>query len=96
MRARRGVCLCEKTDVQKIQPTAAGFELGTSRGVLRAKEVLVATNGYTDRLVPKLKPKIFPVGSYIIVTAPLAPELQHELSPKGRMNRSMMNTTRAM
>jgi glycine/D-amino acid oxidase-like deaminating enzyme len=35
--------------------------------------------------LPQLKPKIFPVGSYIIVTEPLAPALQQKLSPKGRM-----------
>ncbi len=83
--AQASVCLCEKTDVQQIRRTAVGFDVATSRGVLRAREVLIATNGYTDRLVPQLKPKIFPVGSYIVVTAPLAPDLQRELSPKGRM-----------
>jgi glycine/D-amino acid oxidase-like deaminating enzyme len=50
-----------------------------------AQEVLVATNGYTDRLIPRLKARIFPVGSYIIVTEPLPPALQAEISPKGRM-----------
>jgi glycine/D-amino acid oxidase-like deaminating enzyme len=36
-------------------------------------------------LVPKLKPRVFPVGSYIVVTEPLPPDLQHMLSPKGRV-----------
>ena len=36
-------------------------------------------------LVPELKPKVFPVGSYIIVTEPLPQDLQDELSPKRRM-----------
>ena len=52
---------------------------------MRSKEVVIATNGYTDKLVPKLKPKIFPVGSYIIVTEPLDQEMQDKLSPKRRM-----------
>jgi len=80
-----GVDLCEQTEVTRIVPEGQGFTVHTNQGVLKAKEVLVATNGYTDRLVPQLKPKIFPVGSYIIVTEPLAPDLQKELSPKGRM-----------
>ena len=50
-----------------------------------AKKVIVATNGYTDMLVPELKPKVFPVGSYIIVSDVLSEKLQKKLSPKGRM-----------
>jgi glycine/D-amino acid oxidase-like deaminating enzyme len=83
--ARQGVPLCENTAVTKIERNGSGFELHTKQGVIQAKEVLVATNGYTDQLVPKLKPRIFPVGSYIIVTEPLSPELQDKLSPKRRM-----------
>ena len=50
-----------------------------------AKDVVIATNGYTDMLIPKLKPKVFPVGSYIIVSEPLTKDLQDKLSPKRRM-----------
>ena len=83
--AGHGAHLCENTRVKRVEKTATGFNVHTSQGVLETKEVVVATNGYTDRLVPKLKPKVFPVGSYIIVTEPLSPELQQKLSPKGRM-----------
>jgi glycine/D-amino acid oxidase-like deaminating enzyme len=80
-----GAHLCEDTAVERIEKQAGGFYLHTSQGLLTAKEVVIASNGYTDTLVARLKPKIFPVGSYIIVTEPLAPELQQLLSPKGRM-----------
>ncbi len=83
--AQQGVALCENTHVTKIDHTPTGFQLTTNQGIVNAKEVLIATNGYTDRLVPKLKPRIFPVGSYIIVTEPLSAELQDKLSPKRRM-----------
>jgi glycine/D-amino acid oxidase-like deaminating enzyme len=83
--ARYGACLCENVNVTRISKQADGFEVHTSQGVVKAKDVLVATNGYTDRLIPQLKPRVFPVGSYIIVTEPLSPQRQHELSPKGRM-----------
>ena len=36
-------------------------------------------------MVPKLKPLIFPVGSYIVVTEPLSKDLQSIVSPKRRM-----------
>ena len=83
--AKYGACLCENCSVTRIEKTAAGFYIHTSQGLVKAKEVLVATNGYTDRLIPQLKPRIFPVGSYIIVTEPLPAEVQQRLSPKGRM-----------
>ena len=83
--AHHGAHLHEEADVQRITRRGKGFELQTSLGVLEAQEVLIATNGYTDRLVPALKPRVFPVGSYIIVTEPLPRELQEELSPKGRV-----------
>jgi glycine/D-amino acid oxidase-like deaminating enzyme len=79
--ARYGALLFEEAGVFEIKKTSNGFTLHTIQGVLNAKEVIVATNGYTDRLVPKLKPKIFTVGSYSIVTEPLSKELQEEISP---------------
>ena len=83
--AGQGVALCEHTAVTRITKQANKFQIDTSQGAVTAKEVVLATNGYTDRLVPGLKPKIFPVGSYCIVTEPLSAELQQKLSPKGRM-----------
>jgi glycine/D-amino acid oxidase-like deaminating enzyme len=83
--AAKGVPLCENTAVTKIERTSNGFSLHTNQGIVKAREVLIATNGYTGRLVPKLKPRVFPVGSYIIVTEPLPPDLQDKLSPKRRM-----------
>ncbi len=83
--ARYGARLIEETGVYKITQTPAGYLLHTVKGELRAKEILVATNGYTDLLVPGLKPRIFAGGSYSLVTEPLPPELQAEISPKGRM-----------
>ena len=80
-----GVSLCDETRVDSINRTANGFELITGKGNLNAKEVVIATNGYTDMLIPKLKPKVFPVGSYIIVSEPLSQDLQDQLSPKRRM-----------
>ena len=81
-----GVQLCEHTDVLDIEKNDSNyFRLITSKGDVRAKKVIIATNGYTDRLVPRLKPLIFPVGSYIVVTEPLSEDLQKIISPKKRM-----------
>ena len=80
-----GVRLYENTRVEKICRNNGAHELITSKGDMKAREVIIATNGYTDMLVPELKPKVFPVGSYIIVSEPLPQALQDILSPKRRM-----------
>ena len=83
--AARGVLLCENSEVSSIQKESNGFEVTADQGTIMAKDVVIATNGYTDMLIPKLKPKVFPVGSYIIVSEPLPKDLQDRLSPKRRM-----------
>ncbi|MBW7885052.1 MAG: FAD-binding oxidoreductase [Caldilineaceae bacterium] len=83
--ARRGALLVEHVAVTGLRRQAGGFQVMTRRGLLQAKEVLLATNGYTTNLVPAARRGIFPVGSYIIVTEPLPPALQEELSPRRRM-----------
>lgn len=57
----------------------------TPRGSIVATDVVLATNGYTDRLVPFVAARLIPIGSYIVVTDPLDPGLARELSPRGRV-----------
>ena len=83
--ARRGVTLVERAQVTGVAKCQGGFFVGTSRGMVECRELLVATNGYTSNVVPALRQGIFPIGSYIIVTEPLLPALQAELSPRRRM-----------
>jgi glycine/D-amino acid oxidase-like deaminating enzyme len=80
--AHYGALLCEESGVFHVKKIPNGFELQTVKGVLKTKELIIATNGYTDLLVSNLKQKIIPVGSYSIVTEPLSKELQEEISPK--------------
>ncbi|MGW8226268.1 MAG: NAD(P)/FAD-dependent oxidoreductase, partial [Anaerolineales bacterium] len=82
--AKYGSELVEYAKVRKIRRVDTGYQLDTTRGVISTHEVLLATNGYTTNLVPKIRRGIFPAGSYIIVTEPLPPDLQHELAPTGR------------
>jgi glycine/D-amino acid oxidase-like deaminating enzyme len=80
-----GVVACEQTPATGLERDGAAVRVVTPRGVVRAKDVLVATDGYTDRLVPRLRRRMIPVGSYIVATEPLDPGLAKELSPRGRM-----------
>jgi glycine/D-amino acid oxidase-like deaminating enzyme len=47
--------------------------------------VLLASGAYTTAATPSLRKKVIPIGSYIIATEVLRPELARELSPCNRM-----------
>ena len=51
---------------------------------VRAREVVIATNGYTGPATPSLRRRLIPVASHIIATEELAAELAASLIPKGR------------
>jgi glycine/D-amino acid oxidase-like deaminating enzyme len=80
-----GAQLHEGTSVKSIRRQGDGrFVVATNRGPIHARDVLVATNGYTDGAAPALRRRIIPIGSYIIATEPLPADLARELSPTGR------------
>lgn len=83
---RSGVAIAEDTPALSLRRRAqGGFEVRTNRATLRARNVIVATNGYRDGLVPWLRRRVIPVGSYIIATEPLDQAMAKELNPNGRM-----------
>jgi gamma-glutamylputrescine oxidase len=80
-----GAVVSEETPAVGLRPEGGSVRVDTPRGSIRAGHVLVATDGYTDRLVPWLRHRMIPVGSYIIATEPLDRAVASELSPRGRM-----------
>ncbi|HET9802798.1 MAG TPA: FAD-binding oxidoreductase [Candidatus Acidoferrum sp.] len=84
-----GAEICEQTCVEQISPAtangASGWKVSTSRGSLWAREVLVATSGYTSGTTPSLRRRIIPIGSYIIVTEVLPESVAANVSPRNRM-----------
>lgn len=84
--ARRcGARLFSHAPVRGIERGTEGFVVRTGRGDIRAREVVVATNGYTGKATPKLRRRIVPVYSYQIATEPLPKELLQEINPGRRM-----------
>lgn len=63
----------------------AGFSVRTPRGTVACRNVIVATNGYTDRLVPELGRRIVPIGSGLIATGEIPEETLSRLLPKNRV-----------
>jgi glycine/D-amino acid oxidase-like deaminating enzyme len=60
-------------------------EVVTTRGSVRAGQVLLATNATADAAVPDLERRVLPVGSYVIATDVLDPALAASVLPTGRM-----------
>jgi glycine/D-amino acid oxidase-like deaminating enzyme len=86
---KAGAEIFERTRVESLQRESsqgeAGWKITTSGGALWAREVFVATSGYTGRATPALQKKIIPIGSFIITTQTLPGALARELSPRNRM-----------
>jgi glycine/D-amino acid oxidase-like deaminating enzyme len=87
--ARAGAEIHEQTRVEKIEAAASngapGWKVSTTHGPLWARDVLVATSGYTGDCTPSLRRKLIPIGSYIIVTDVLPAGIAAEVSPRNRM-----------
>ncbi len=73
---RAGADLHERVRARTIRRQADGrFVVETDRGAILARDVVVATNGYTDGVAPTLRRRIIPIGSYIIASEPLPDDL---------------------
>ena len=82
---RSGAALVPHCPVTGFKREGKGFRVTTSRGAMTARDVIVATSGYTGGITPWLRRRIIPIGSYIIATEPLPAELMAELMPKDRV-----------
>ena len=77
--------ICENaavTELAKVSGTV--HDVHTTRGIVRAKQVLVATSGYTGAVTPWLQRRVIPVGSFIIVTEPLPDDVVDRILPHRR------------
>ena len=61
------------------------IQVTTQPGTLQAKEVVVATNGYTGTITPWHRRRVIPIGSYIIATEPMEKPVMDRLMPKHRI-----------
>src|SRR3954471_3156338 len=81
---RAGARIQENVPVLRITRAKGGFEIVTGDAVIRTREVLAATNGYTPRALAPLRRRVIPIGSYQIATAPLPSELAQRLVSRRR------------
>jgi glycine/D-amino acid oxidase-like deaminating enzyme len=89
---RAGARLYGDSPVTRIVPAQGGFRLTTAHGALRARKLLIATNGYSSEDVPAwLRGRYLPTQSNILVTRPLTGD---ELAAQGWTSRQMCYDTR--
>ncbi len=80
-----GATVADRTPVTGVERDGAGFRVLTPRGSIRARDVMIATNGYTGPNSPWLRRRVIPIGSYIIATEELDPALTKTLVPHKRV-----------
>jgi glycine/D-amino acid oxidase-like deaminating enzyme len=68
-----------------IERSGMGFRVRTTKGDIEARDVVVATNGYTTNLMPWLRRRVIPIGSYIIATEELPQSTIDDLFPTDRI-----------
>jgi glycine/D-amino acid oxidase-like deaminating enzyme len=80
-----GAWLFEKTPALAIKRQGTNYAVETPQGTIGAEKILIATNGYTDAAAPDFRRRLFPIGSFIIATEPLSPEIAARLMPQRRV-----------
>ncbi len=83
-RKRNSIVLSGNNRALGLQKRGDDWLLQSEQGVLRARHVIIATNGYTDGLVPRLRRRLLPVVSNMIATEELPPDVTRRFSPNGR------------
>ena len=80
-----GAQLFDHCAVKRIERDGRRHVVTTARGVLKSRDVVIATGGYTGRMLPWLRRRVIPIGSYMIATEPLPAELVREIIPNDRI-----------
>lgn len=68
-----------------VKTAGDGFEVRTSRGTVHARDVVVATNGYTGSEFSWQRRRIVPIGSYMLATEPMQTQRVERLMPGRRV-----------
>lgn len=73
---------CAASAITRV--SANVFRVTTASGVVEARNVIVATNGYTGGLTPWLQRRVIPINSYVMATEVLPEDLMDRLFPTNR------------
>jgi glycine/D-amino acid oxidase-like deaminating enzyme len=81
-----GVAIFGNCEVTAVEPAGQGdrFRITTAAGQTRARDVVIATNGYTPRRFPWHARRVIPFVGYMAATEPLPPALLERQLPHRR------------
>lgn len=79
-----GAALFGKAPMTAHRREAEGWEVEVAGRRIAARELVIATNGYTGKVTGNLRRRVLPIRSAIIATEELPEELAKSLSPKNR------------
>ncbi|WP_035485607.1 NAD(P)/FAD-dependent oxidoreductase [Geminicoccus roseus] len=80
-----GAMLFAGQKVLGVERDGQDFAVALPGRTIRARDVVLATNGYTGDATPWWQRRIIPIGSYIIATEEIDPALMAKICPKRRM-----------
>ncbi len=72
------------TPVESITRMHGCYQVRTSRGIVRADQVVIATNGYPSAAIGDFRRKVIPVTSHMIATEELPADLARSILPTNR------------
>jgi len=77
-----GVKVYAHSPALKISRKTNDWVVKTPKGTVRAKFLLIGTNGYTGKLWPKLDRTLVPVPTFMTATAPLPDAMRRQILPQ--------------
>lgn len=82
---KAGAQVVPETRVMRIERNGGDFTLSAGNRTLKAGNVVVATNGYSEPVSGWLRRRLIPIQSQMIATEPLDADVVERLLPKQRM-----------
>ncbi|MDA9877312.1 FAD-binding oxidoreductase [bacterium] len=76
---RAGVVIYENSRVTSYSGTPVVVK--TDQGQVTASEMILACNGYIEKLEPKINGYIMPINNFVLATEPLSDELAQQVAP---------------
>lgn len=81
----RGAAVLGHCRAERIEPVGHGYRVLTSRGSIQCRDLVIATNGYTDAVAPWQQRRIIPIGSYMLATEAMDADRARRLMPRDRV-----------
>ena len=72
---------CPVLNIEGDGSNGTAYQVSTPLGTVNTGQVVIATNGYSDKSSPWLQRRVIPIGSYMIATQEIDPNILSQLMP---------------